>query len=60
LAPNWLKPVEPLAQRLLGHRQVTEALLGLAIRSDGVLVTLDRQIQPLAGPEFQRNLLTLA
>lgn len=37
--------------RLMGHQQVTDAyLLGLAIRKDGVLATLDRRIGALAEP----------
>ena len=61
VAPSWLELAEPFARRLHGYRQVTDALLlGLAIRNDAVLVTLDRSIQALAGQEFQANLLTLA
>ena len=58
---SWLELIQPLTSRLHGYRQVTDALLlGLAIRNDAVLVTLDRSIQALAGQEFQANLLTLA
>jgi len=36
--------------RLVGHQQVTDAyLLGLAIRQDGVLATLDERIAALIG-----------
>lgn len=60
VAPSWLELIAPFARRLQGYRQVTDALLlGLAIRHHAVLVTLDRQIQALAGQEFQAN-LTLA
>jgi hypothetical protein len=39
---------------------VTDAyLLGLAIKEDGVLVTFDRGIKYMAGPEFSRNVLIL-
>lgn len=56
----WQELVAPFAHRLHGHRQVTDALLlGLAIASDSVLVTLDRHIEALAGDEFQKNLLVL-
>jgi hypothetical protein len=34
-------------------------LLGLAIKEDGVLVTFDRGLKYMAGPEFSRNLLVL-
>ena len=39
----------PLAPHLRGHRQVTDAyLIGLAMRHDGILVTLDRGAAALA------------
>jgi toxin-antitoxin system PIN domain toxin len=57
---RWAELVQPIASRLHGYRQVTDALLlGLAIRHNAVFVTLDRQIQALAGREFEANLLTL-
>ena len=61
VAPSWLDLIEPLARRLVGHRQVTDALLlGLAIRNGAILVTLDHSIQALAGEAYASNLLTLA
>jgi len=61
VAPTWLELIEPLVRRLVGHRQVTDALLlGLAIRNEAILVTLDRSIQALAGEAYAANLLTLA
>lgn len=61
VASSWLELVDPLRQRIHGYRQVTDALLlGLAIRHDAVLVTLDQKVQALAGLEFKSNLLTLA
>jgi hypothetical protein len=61
MAESWLSLVQPLIPRLLGYRQVTDALLlGLAIRNGAVLVTLDRRIQALAGEAYAANLLTLA
>ena len=61
VAPTWLELIAPLARRLVGHRQVTDALLlGLAIRNGAILVTLDRTIQALAGEAYAANLLTLA
>ena len=61
VAPTWLELIEPFAPRLHGYRQVTDALLlGLAIRNQAVLVTLDRSIQALAGEAYAANLLTLA
>jgi toxin-antitoxin system PIN domain toxin len=60
VAPTWLELIRPLLPRLHGHRQITDALLlGLSIRHNAILVTLDRKIQALAGPQFKANLLTL-
>ena len=57
----WLELVAPLVRRLVGYRQVTDALLlGLAIRNEAILVTLDRTIHALAGEAYAANLLTLA
>lgn len=57
---SWIAVTSPFASRILGHQQVTDAyLLGLAIKEDGVLVTLDRGLKYLAGPQFARNLLVL-
>jgi predicted nucleic acid-binding protein len=58
---SWLELIQPLTPRLHGYRQVTDALLlGLAIRNEAILVTLDRRIQGLAGEGYAANLLTLA
>jgi len=58
---SWLELIQPIAPRLHGYRQVTDALLlGLAIRNEAILVTLDRRIQALAGEAYAANLLTLA
>ena len=58
---SWLELIQPLTPRLHGYRQVTDALLlGLAIRNQAILVTLDRAIQALAGETYAANLLTLA
>jgi toxin-antitoxin system PIN domain toxin len=60
VSPSWLELIEPFRSRLHGYRQVTDALLlGLAIRHDAVLVTLDQKIQALAGSQFKENVLTL-
>lgn len=46
---EWSALSAPFAERLFGHQQVTDAcLLGLAIREDGVLVTMDKAIAYLA------------
>ena len=58
---SWLELIRPIAPRLHGYRQVTDALLlGLAIRNGAILVTLDRRIQALAGEAYAANLLILA
>ena len=61
LVDSWISLIQPLTPRLHGYRQVTDALLlGLAIRNEAILVTLDRAIQALAGETYAANLLTLA
>jgi hypothetical protein len=57
---NFLEATAPLADRMLGHRQVTDAyLLGLAIREKGVLATLDKATRHLASGEFDRHVLVI-
>lgn len=58
---SWVDLTARFAPRISGHQQVTDSyLLGLAIENDGVLVTFDRGLRYLAGPEFSsRNLLVL-
>ena len=56
IADSWAALTAPFADRIFGHRQVTDAyLLGLAIKSDGVLVTFDRGLKYMAGAEFSRE-----
>jgi toxin-antitoxin system PIN domain toxin len=58
---SWLELIRPIAPRLQGYRQVTDALLlGIAIQNNAILVTLDRGIQALAGEAYAANVLTLA
>lgn len=60
ISESWATLTAPFADRIFGHQQVTDAyLLGLAIKEDGVLVTFDRGLKYMAGPEFSRNLLVL-
>ena len=57
---SWVAVTEQFASRITGHQQVTDAyLLGMAIKEDGVLVTFDRGLKYLAGPQFGKNLLIL-
>lgn len=57
---SWVALTSTFRSRIFGHQQITDAyLLGLAIKEDGVLVTFDRGLKYLAGPEYARNLLVL-
>ena len=52
--------LKPVANRLFGPNQVTDALLlGLAIKQNGVLVTFDDGIRFLAGLDYAANVLVL-
>ena len=58
---SWAVLTRPFANRIFGHQQVTDAyLLGLAIKHDGVLVTFDKAVRFLAGPQFEKHVLVLA
>jgi toxin-antitoxin system PIN domain toxin len=57
---SWNALVEPFEARIYGHQQITDAyLLGLAIKENGVLVTMDKAMRQLAGPLYSKNLLVL-
>ena len=55
---SFLQAVEPFAERIVGHQQVSNAyLLGLAIHRKGKLTTLDRGVStllPERSPEKSR------
>jgi predicted nucleic acid-binding protein len=58
---SWKEITAPFQDRIYGHQQIADAfLLGLAVEEDGVLVTMDKAIQFLAGKKFRKNLLVLA
>lgn len=60
ISGSWADLTGALAARIFGHQQVTDAyLLGLAIQENGVLVTFDRGLKYMAGPQFSKNLLIL-
>jgi toxin-antitoxin system PIN domain toxin len=60
ITSGWTTIVAPFAERVLGHQQITDAyLLGLAIKDNGVLVTLDKAIRYMAGPKYSTHLLVL-
>ncbi|MDR3723541.1 MAG: VapC toxin family PIN domain ribonuclease [Terracidiphilus sp.] len=57
---KWALLTAPFAARIVGHQQVTDAyLLGLAIKYEGVLVSFDKALLHLAGPEYLKNLRVL-
>lgn len=57
---DWQTLCSPFFPRLYGTKQVTDAyLLGLAVRSGLVLVTMDKAIIHLAGVEHTRQILVL-
>ncbi len=60
ITAGWSELAAPFRERVFGHRQITDAyLLGLAVKEDGVLVTLDKAIQYIAGPQYRNHLLVL-
>jgi toxin-antitoxin system PIN domain toxin len=60
ITADWAELVAPFRERVLGHQQVADAwLLGLAIKENGVLVTLDKAIRTMAGPRYSKHVLVL-
>jgi hypothetical protein len=60
ISEGWASLVEPFSERVFGHQQVTDAyLLGLAVKEDGVLVTMDKAIRYMAGEKYRGNVLVL-
>ena len=60
ISEGWASLAAPFIERVFGHQQITDAyLLGLAVKEDGVLVTMDKAIQYLAGPQYSKNVLVL-
>ncbi len=60
ITEDWPTLCGPFFKRLFGTKQVTDAyLLGLAVRNEMVLVTMDKGIVYLAGEEFRRHVLLL-
>jgi predicted nucleic acid-binding protein len=57
---DWATLAAPFIERVFGHQQITDAyLLGLVIQEDGILVTMDKAIRFLAGPQYSKNVLLL-
>ena len=60
ITTDWQTLCSPFFMRMYGTKQVTDAyLLGLALREDLVLVTMDKAIVHLAGTEFSKHVLVL-
>ncbi len=60
ISEGWSSLAAPFIERVFGHQQITDAyLLGLAVKEDGVLVTMDKAIQYMAGIEYSKNVLVL-
>ena len=60
ITAGWASLSAPFSDRVFGHQQIADAfLLGLAIKENGVLVTLDKAIRYMAGPKFAKHLLVL-
>lgn len=60
ITADWKTLCGPFFKRLYGTRQVTDAyLLGLAVRDDLILVTMDKAIPHLAGDEHRAHVLLL-
>lgn len=60
ITAGWATLAAPFIERVYGHQQITDAyLLGLAIKENGVLVTLDKAIQFMAGARYSKHVLVL-
>jgi toxin-antitoxin system PIN domain toxin len=60
ISTGWATLAAPFQERVFGHQQITDAyLLGLAVKENGVLVTLDKAIKFLAGTKCSKNVLVL-
>jgi hypothetical protein len=60
IAAGWPTLAAPFRGRVLGHQQITDAyLLGLAVKENGVLATMDKTIKYMAGDEYSKNVLVL-
>jgi len=60
VSDDWATLTASFQQRVFGHQQITDAyLLGLAVKEDGTLVTMDKAIRYLAGTRCSQNVLLL-
>lgn len=57
---GWITLATPFTSRIHGPKQITDAyLLGLAVKENGILVTLDKGIKHLAGERYSKHVLVL-
>ena len=57
---RWIALASSFSSRIQGSKQITDAyLLGLAIKNNGVLVTLDKGIRHLAGERYTKHVQVL-
>jgi toxin-antitoxin system PIN domain toxin len=60
ITTGWADLTTPFRERVFGHQQITDAyLLGLAVRRNAILITLDKAIQFIAGPKYSQHVLVL-
>lgn len=60
ISADWQTLCKPFFKRLYGTKQVTDAyLLGVAIREEWTLTTLDKGIVHLAGEDYRKHVLLL-
>ncbi|HEX7158506.1 MAG TPA: TA system VapC family ribonuclease toxin [Edaphobacter sp.] len=60
IADSLLSVTAAFRDRVFGHKQITDAfLLGLAVKHHGVLVTLDKGVKYMAGPQYQKHVRLL-
>ncbi len=60
ITADWQTLCSPFFKRLYGTKQVTDAyLLGLAVREELILVTMDKAMMHLAGKEHSQHVLLL-
>jgi len=60
ITTGWADLAAPFRDRVFGYQQITDAyLLGLAVKGNGILVTLDKAIRYMAGPQYSKHVLVL-
>ena len=60
MTESWSSLTAPFVSRIFGHQQITDAyLLGLAIKNDAALATLDKAVPFMAGQKYQQHVCLL-